>query len=76
MKRSSTFFQHTLLTLSTLKKRSIPVFILIPQFGMNGAALATVASLVVWNFILWSSVRNRLGIESMAFRVFPIRLNK
>ncbi len=46
-------------------------FILIPLFGMYGAAVATALSFVVWNLILWSSVRRRLGIESMAFRLLP-----
>ncbi|MEX0729493.1 MAG: flippase [Aquisalimonadaceae bacterium] len=42
---------------------------LIPAFGIVGAAFATAISLVLWNFLLWWFVRNRLGIESMAFGI-------
>jgi len=38
--------------------------ILVPEFGMHGAACATSVSLVVWNLILRQFVRKRLGIES------------
>lgn len=38
--------------------------LLIPLFGMVGAATATATSYVVWNVILWAYVRRRLGIES------------
>jgi O-antigen/teichoic acid export membrane protein len=47
--------------------------VLIPAFGMAGAAMATTASLVIWNVILWRAVRTRLGINSMAFNFFGIR---
>ncbi|XSG86305.1 MAG: flippase [Methylohalobius sp. ZOD2] len=42
-------------------------FLLIPSFGITGAALATAISLVVWNIILWYAVRKRLGLNSTAF---------
>jgi len=42
-------------------------FILIPQFGMLGAALSTAISLVVWNIILRHYVKKRLDIESIGF---------
>lgn len=41
--------------------------VLIPLFGMIGAALATATTLVIWNLILWRAVRHRLGIDSTAF---------
>ena len=38
--------------------------VLIPLYGMAGAAVATAVSLGVWNLILWKFVWKRLGIES------------
>lgn len=38
--------------------------VLIPRYGMNGAAIATALSLVIWNLVLWHAVRRRLGIET------------
>jgi O-antigen/teichoic acid export membrane protein len=43
--------------------------ILIPRYGMNGAALATAISFIIWNAMLWHLVKKRLGIESSAFYV-------
>lgn len=37
--------------------------ILIPSFGMNGAALATVLTLLIWNLVLRNAVQRRLGIK-------------
>ncbi|MBQ0831299.1 MAG: flippase [Marinobacter sp.] len=42
----------------------ILAFILIPPFGIEGAALATAISLFLWNGILRYYVRKRLNIES------------
>lgn len=42
-------------------------FLLIPVWGMKGAALATAVSLIVWNVVLWHVVRSRLGLNSTAF---------
>jgi O-antigen/teichoic acid export membrane protein len=42
-------------------------FILIPTFGMIGAATATAISLIVWNAILRYYVKKRLNIESIGF---------
>jgi O-antigen/teichoic acid export membrane protein len=39
----------------------------IPFWGIYGAALATTVSMVVWNILLWQKVRQRLGINSLAF---------
>jgi O-antigen/teichoic acid export membrane protein len=36
--------------------------ILIPQWGINGAAIAAAASLAAWNLILWRRVHSRLAI--------------
>jgi O-antigen/teichoic acid export membrane protein len=41
--------------------------VLIPIFGMNGAAVATAMSLAFWNVSLYRQVKNRLGIISTAF---------
>jgi O-antigen/teichoic acid export membrane protein len=43
-------------------------FILIPPFGIEGAALATASSLLVWNMLLTIAVSRQLGITCMAFR--------
>jgi O-antigen/teichoic acid export membrane protein len=50
--------------------------VLIPPFGVTGAATAFTASLIVWNVALVVSVRRRLGINATAFRVLsrPLRL--
>lgn len=42
-------------------------FVLIPMWGTGGAALATSISMVIWNILLWWKVRQRLGINSLAF---------
>jgi O-antigen/teichoic acid export membrane protein len=41
--------------------------VLIPLYGMAGAAAASAASLAVWNLVLWKYVWERLKIESSAF---------
>jgi len=41
---------------------------LTPAWGATGAAIATAATLVVWNLMMWRRVRTRLGIESSPFR--------
>lgn len=41
--------------------------VLIPYYGMEGAAFSTALSVVVWNLILWRLVHKRLQLESMAF---------
>ena len=45
----------------------ILAFLLIPQYGMVGAAISTAISLVVWNMILHYYVKKRLDIESIGF---------
>lgn len=47
--------------------------ILIPVWGVNGAALTTTLSLILWNVLLWRIVRKRLQINSLAFNIFPIK---
>jgi len=42
-------------------------FVLIPVYGMNGAAIATAFSYLLWNAVLRYFVRKRLSIESAAF---------
>lgn len=44
---------------------------LIPSWGMEGAATATAASLVVWNVLLVVRARRRLGIASVAWHRGP-----
>jgi O-antigen/teichoic acid export membrane protein len=41
--------------------------ILIPLWGIAGAAVATSVTLGLWNILLWRGVRHRLGIDSTAF---------
>jgi O-antigen/teichoic acid export membrane protein len=40
---------------------------LIPNYGMEGAALASALSVAIWNVLLWRAARRRLGINSLAF---------
>jgi O-antigen/teichoic acid export membrane protein len=42
-------------------------FLLIPPFGLLGAAAATACTFVIWNFLLRRAVWQRIAIESMAF---------
>jgi len=41
--------------------------LLIPTLGLEGAATATSVTLVLWNLLLWRTVRRRLGIDSTAW---------
>lgn len=41
--------------------------LLIPIMGMEGAALATAISMVVWNALLWWAAHKTLGIETSVF---------
>jgi len=45
--------------------------VLIPYFGMEGAALATTVSLSAWNIMLYRQVNRRIGIDSLAFSLHP-----
>jgi O-antigen/teichoic acid export membrane protein len=45
-------------------------FLLIPPFGLVGAAVATACTFVIWNLLLRRAVWQRIRIESMAF---PLR---
>ena len=40
---------------------------LTPLWGMNGAAAATAATLIIWNTMMWYKVRTRIGIETSPF---------
>ncbi len=44
--------------------------ILIPPFGINGAAIATATSLIVWNFLLWKYAGKKLNIQTLPFTLF------
>ena len=44
--------------------------ILVPFFGMEGAAAASTISLVLYNLVLWRAVRLRLAVDTL-----PIRMN-
>ena len=46
---------------------------LIPKWGIEGAALATGISLIVWNLILIIRVQKRLGIDSTALGISRVR---
>jgi O-antigen/teichoic acid export membrane protein len=41
--------------------------LLTPSLGMVGAAIATAATLVVWNVVMWFAVRRRIGIYASPF---------
>jgi O-antigen/teichoic acid export membrane protein len=41
--------------------------VLIPPYGMAGAAVATAVGLLVWNMLLVVSIRRRLNINATAF---------
>lgn len=43
--------------------------LLIPMWGIQGAAIATSISMVAWNILLWWAVRQHLGINSLAFSI-------
>jgi O-antigen/teichoic acid export membrane protein len=40
---------------------------LTPIWGMNGAAVATATTLVVWNILMWRAVRAKTGLETSPF---------
>jgi O-antigen/teichoic acid export membrane protein len=42
--------------------------ILIPRFGMNGAAIASSAGLITWNIMMYFFVRKRLDIRTTPFK--------
>lgn len=42
--------------------------VLIPFFGMNGAAIATAISLITWNLLLFRQVKAKMQITSTAFK--------
>lgn len=46
--------------------------ILIPSWGIKGAALGTALTLIIWNILLWRSVYKRLGIQSMILSGKPL----
>ncbi|MDH4228322.1 MAG: flippase [Nitrospirota bacterium] len=46
-------------------------FLLIPPFGINGAAAATGLCMAAWNIILWVQVRAHLGIEPSILSIWP-----
>jgi O-antigen/teichoic acid export membrane protein len=41
--------------------------LLVPLWGIRGAAIATATSVIVSNVLLWRAARKRLGINSLAF---------
>ncbi len=43
--------------------------VLIPVLGMNGSAIATAVSLVLFNGLQWYWVRSRVGLRPSAFGV-------
>ena len=44
--------------------------LLIPQWGLTGAAVATATSMILWNFISLILVNKKLGIDSTALGIF------
>lgn len=47
--------------------------VLIPLWGINGAALSGTLTLMLWNLVMWRAVHRHLGIESMAFNLFSTK---
>ena len=45
--------------------------VLIPPFGVTGAAIATASSLILWNVLLAVKVRRRLGVDSSFLGLHP-----
>jgi len=43
--------------------------LMIPLWGITGAAIATALSTVLWNGIMWGYARRRLGLDTAAIRV-------
>lgn len=41
--------------------------ILIPKYGMEGAAMATMITVVIWSALLWQSARKYLKVDSSVF---------
>ncbi|MES1216010.1 MAG: flippase [Bacteroidota bacterium] len=56
------------LVASTVLNISLNI-ILIPRYGILGAAIANAASMVVWNFLMYFFVRTRVKIRPTAFGV-------
>jgi len=66
----------TLLTMSSNEKfviqgmflsaimNTILDFLLIPQMGVNGAAISVACSLVIWNVYLWFQIKRNIDIDS------------
>lgn len=48
-------------------------FILIPLYGIEGAATASTVTVVLWNFLLRIMVKRRLGIETTFIGAWPSR---
>jgi len=49
---------------------NIPLnLVLVPTWGIEGAAAATAVSMGAWNVMLWWRVRQRLGINSLALNI-------
>jgi len=55
--------QETILNISTISSNIALNFLLIPMFGMIGAAIATAVSFFVFRFVLQTMTKNRLNIN-------------
>ncbi len=49
-------------------------YILIPIYGLNGAAIATASSVALWNIIMLTAVMKKLGINPTVFRFIRLDL--
>lgn len=50
--------------------------LLIPAFGLAGAALATSTTYVVWNVLLWLLVHRRVGVDASALGRFVLNRSR
>ncbi|WP_292090912.1 flippase [Brevundimonas sp.] len=46
---------------------------LIPSYGLAGAAVASVLTLMIWNLLLWRDARRLVGVDSSLFGLIALR---
>ncbi len=57
--------RHVLLAMTIAALVNVVLnLILIPSFGIEGAAIATATSIIIWNAYLWAVAKKKLGVDS------------